>query len=124
VNAQTASATSGINQQSMLARQRLMDSMAARGMGSNSGIIAGASAEEDRARRARLAQLANNMIQFQNTPMYAPPTYQGAATTPGGVAANSIGTSAGVMTGLGLQQNYGTGYTQQQLQYMRSLGLI
>ncbi len=101
VDAQTASALSGINQQSMLARQRLFEQMAARGMGGNSGVLAGASAEEDRARRQRLAMLANNMIQFKNTPMFAPPTYPYTASA-GEKLADTVGSSAGLLAGMGL----------------------
>ncbi len=101
VNAATSSATAGINQQSMLARQRLFEQMAARGMGSSSGVMAGAAAEEERARRKRLAELAANMIQFQNTPRYAPPTYQG-TTSAGERIADTMSGTAGLMAGLGL----------------------
>lgn len=101
VDAQTASAMSGINQQSMLARQRLMDSMAARGMGANSGVLAGAAAEEDRARRARMAQLANNLIQFRNTPMYAPPQLQYTQSA-GEKVADTVGSSTGLLAGMSL----------------------
>lgn len=101
VDAQTASAMSGINQQSMLARQKLMDQMAARGMGANSGVLAGAAAEEDRARRQRMAALANQLIQFKNTPMYAPPQYQGSASA-GQTLGSNIGSAAGLLAGYGL----------------------
>jgi hypothetical protein len=101
VDAQSASAMSGINQQSMLARQKLMDQMAARGMGANSGIIAGATAEEDRARRNRLAQLANQLIQFRNTPMYAPPQLQYTQSS-GEKLADTVGSSTGLLAGMSL----------------------
>lgn len=121
VDAQTASAASGINQQSMLARQRLYDQMAARGIGAGSGVLSGVAAEEDRARRQRLAALASNMIQFKNTPMYAPPTYQGTSTTPVGSLAGNLGSSAGLAAGLALQQSYSDRGPNYQNEYYRRL---
>ena len=66
-----------IAKQTATARKSLADQMAARGMGGSSGLYGHELADIERERMSNMSDLARQLAQFQNTPQFAPPIYQG-----------------------------------------------
>lgn len=109
-NAQAVAAARGagkaaINQQTMLAKRGLDESLAARGFAPGSGAIAGEFGKLERNKVSNMSDLAMAMTQFENTPFSGPPISLAAAqyqtpTTFGERMANTIGGISGTAGGI------------------------
>jgi hypothetical protein len=79
VDARRASALADLNRRAETQKANLMDTMAGRGLGGG-GIVAKGLTDIDQSAQQNYAKLANELTQFENTPLFNPP--YASATTP------------------------------------------
>jgi hypothetical protein len=79
VDAKRAAALADMNRKAETQKANLMDTMAGRGLGGG-GIVAHGLTDIDKGSQQNYAKLANELTQFENTPLFNPP--YASATTP------------------------------------------
>ncbi|MFA5340138.1 MAG: hypothetical protein WC332_00030 [Clostridia bacterium] len=95
VNSQSASAYSNLASQIAQAKLQAEEDYAKRGM--KAGSLGGVYSKIDSAAQKSYAQLANELIQYQNTPFYAPSSGTNQTNTTTGTLANSLNGLTGTL---------------------------